>query len=84
MLYDWCGDADICKVFAITSHSPRTCDKGDYPIMYWEDAGLDVPSVVRLSVIIPLCKDSIIKKYGRLHLSDIFAIKDKLNTLYKR
>lgn len=64
----------------ITSHSPRNC-KGEYSIHYWEWAGLNKPSTVRVSKALQLQPRDFVKKIGDLHMVDIIRVKSIWATL---
>lgn len=54
----------------VTSHNARNDDKYDVAIEKWEEAGLDRPSVARISKSMILIKDEFIHKIGTLHTND--------------
>lgn len=62
----------------MTTHAPR---KGEYTLRQWQYAGLDKPTTVRMSKRLRLSSDNLIKKVGKLHPVDIYAIQ-KLQSGY--
>ena len=58
----------------ITSHSTRPV-WGDYDLTGWHSAGLDHPSTVRLSRVVPLKRERFRKKIGDLPINDIINIQ---------
>jgi len=65
-------------VIKLTSHEERSNDDGDIEIKYWEEAGLDFPSVARCSDSIPLHHDKIKKFIGVLHKEDMINVLEKM------
>ena len=59
--------------YKITSHEARN-QWGEYEIVYWQSAGLQRPSTVRLAKLYKLPRDAIKKKIGRLRQEDIETI----------
>ncbi len=79
------GDSTyLVEVFEITSHEVRDWDSGDYKIIDWQEAGLNKPSVLRLSYTTKIVKTLIKNKIGRFTLRDIKGITDKLKEIDKR
>lgn len=54
----------------VTTHNPRTWDKYDTPIVHWQEAGLDRPSVARVAKSMFLTPDQFVHKIGFLHVED--------------
>lgn len=52
----------------VTHVGPRLYDSGDYPIEYWREAGLRMPSTLRLTHTLIINSNNIIHRIG--HLSD--------------
>ncbi len=73
---------DLQRVYFIslkvTTHEPRPCYYGEYPLQKWQAAGLDKPSTVRVSKRLQLIERDFVKKIGRLHPNDILAIQKML------
>lgn len=61
----------------VTSQDVRDEDMYDTPIQYWSEAGLDRPSVARISKAMFLDKQNFIHKIGTLHNDDKIAIFTK-------
>lgn len=59
----------------ITTHDPRPEFWGELRINKWHEAGLDKPSVLRLSQKLPLIESDFIHKIGRLHPVDIINVQ---------
>lgn len=60
----------------VTSHSPRSIYPGEYALKEWKAAGLSKPSTVRCSKKLRLIPSDFIRKIGRLHPIDVFAIRN--------
>lgn len=58
----------------VTSHEVREWDPYDYEIVYWKEANLPVPSVVRVRMLSQLKPEDIHERIGELQISDIVAI----------
>lgn len=65
--------------FKITSHSARKRFPGEYEILQWKAAGLEKPSVVRLSKALRLQESDFVGRMGLLSDSDIMAIRSLLS-----
>lgn len=65
--------------FKITSHSARKRYFGEYEIVQWQAAGLEKPSVVRLSKRLELQESDFVGRMGSLSDSDIMAIRSLLS-----
>lgn len=65
--------------FKITSHSARERYFGEYEIVQWQAAGLEKPSVVRLSKRLELQESDFVGRMGSLSDSDIMAIRSLLS-----
>ena len=52
----------------VTHVGPRLYDPGDYPIEHWREAGLKMPSTLRLTHTLIVNSDNLVHKIG--HLSD--------------
>jgi hypothetical protein len=64
-------------VIKVTSHAERENDDKDVPIIHWDKAGLDEPSVARCRLYIPLDHDKIFKYLGTLHDEDLLNVLEK-------
>lgn len=61
----------------ITSHTPRNYYNGDYEIQNWQEAGLDVPSTLRLNYIVDdRNRGQFGRRIGRLTEEDINNIEE--------
>ena len=58
----------------VTSQPPRAYDPYDYPLKYWQEAGLSEASVVRVRKLAQLKPDAIHDRIGRLADADIIEI----------
>lgn len=65
-------------VVKVTSHEERDNDDKDIEIIYWEEAGLNEPSVARCSMYIPLNHDKIGKFLGKLRDEDLINVLEKI------
>jgi hypothetical protein len=72
-------DVEPIRVLSIkvTTHDIRDVDPYDTPILNWQAAGLDRPSIARVSKTIYLTPENIIHKIGVLHFDDQNAILNK-------
>ena len=59
-----------CLTLKVTSHGVREDDSYDTPILHWEEAGLNRPSVARVSKAMYLTNDKFLHKLGMLHIED--------------
>ena len=59
----------------VTSHDARDYDPYDYTLQYWQEAGLDRKSVVRIRKLSQLKPGAIKNKIGHLHRVDIVEIQ---------
>lgn len=66
-----------CLSVKVTSHKIRNTDQFDTPIKYWKEAGLNKPSIARVSKVMNLSKDKFINKKGILHKDDIITISEQ-------
>ena len=67
----------------MTSKPPRNSYPGEYQLKDWKQAGLDKPTVVRMSKYVVVNKNEIKSVVGHLSDEDIENIKNLLNTPYK-
>lgn len=77
---------DLCVyvlVLRVTTHAARECDRFDYPLLYWDYAGLKRPSVVRISKLAKLRPEEIGDYIGSLRSADIQEIQHRM-MLYKQ
>lgn len=54
----------------VTSHSARLEDEYDTTLVHWSEAGLEKPSVARISKSMNLTKDKFVHKMGDIHDED--------------
>jgi mRNA interferase MazF len=66
VVYD-SGDADLL-IAPVTSHAARS--PRDVPVVDWRQAGLRLPSVIRLEKLATVDKTNVIKRMGRLGQDD--------------
>lgn len=66
-----------CLTIKVTSHDARNNDQYDTPIEHWQDAGLNRPSVARVSKVMYLQNDKFSYKLGKLHIEDQQEIEKK-------
>jgi hypothetical protein len=64
----------------VTTHNVRDADEYDTPIQHWKEAGLDRPSIARVSKTIYLTPENFIHKIGDLHIDDQNAILNRYVT----
>lgn len=69
-------NVDTLEVLSVkvTSHTARPEDKYDTDIIHWKEAGLDKPSVARISKSMNLTKDKFVHKMGDVHAEDKVSI----------
>ena len=67
----------------VTSQEVRNADEHDTPIRYWSEAGLNKPSIARISKTMFLDKHSFIHKIGTLHDDDKISILTKYTEYLK-
>lgn len=60
----------------ITKHKVRDEDLYDIPIIYWEDANLDIPSTARVSKILLLDEEDFIFRIGSINEDDLKRIEN--------
>lgn len=63
-------------VIKVTKTAPRTNDKYDIPIMYWQYANLRFKSTARVAKAILLSSSQLEFKIGTLHPSDFANIEE--------
>lgn len=70
-------DEDKLEVLCtkITRHSPRSGDKYDVPILYWQHAKLRFSSTARVSKTMHLGKFAFVHKIGTLHPNDFRVVE---------
>lgn len=59
----------------VTSHEKREYDDFDVTLKYWREAGLEKPSVARVSKLMKLSKKSFLSKIGVLHPQDAMMVQ---------
>ncbi len=62
----------------VTSNPSRNNCTDEYPLRYWKEAGLSMPSTVRLGKKIKLIESDFDEMIGRLHTNDILLIQYRL------
>lgn len=67
----------------VTSHNVRDKDKYDIPIQFWSEAGLNKPSIARISKTMFLDKQNFIHKIGTLQDDDKVSILTKYTEYLK-
>jgi len=78
------GDVGFVLSLKITTHGPRKGYPGEYQIVQWKEAGLIAPSVIRISKLLHLPDDSMIKKIGVLQEQDRLRIFMLYELIYKK
>lgn len=82
MIYDTISAIPLSH--PITSHQARPNYSGDYTIVKWREAGLRVPSTLRMDIIIDNINGVILRQIGRLDEYDIQRIEDLLQRIRLR
>ncbi|HMP84951.1 MAG TPA: type II toxin-antitoxin system PemK/MazF family toxin [Verrucomicrobiota bacterium] len=72
------GDDDLL-VIPITSHPARTAD--DAVVFKWKEAGLKLPSTMRMQKLATIEKSCVERKLGRLLPADFTTFKEVLATV---
>ncbi|MDA2300425.1 type II toxin-antitoxin system PemK/MazF family toxin [Bacillus cereus] len=67
---------DDVTIVKITKHKPR--DPFDVRLLFWKDAGLSIPSTVRISKMVNVKKRQLINKKGSLHHGDSARVAQAL------
>mgnify|MGYP001004228933 CR=1 FL=1 len=80
VVYDF-GDEDLLVV-PVTSH-PARCS-GDVTVRHWADAGLKLPSTIRLEKFATITKSSVLPRLGTLAPGDLAAFRMTLATICQR
>jgi mRNA-degrading endonuclease toxin of MazEF toxin-antitoxin module len=73
------GDDDFVAA-PITSHSERS--EFDLAIRYWREAGLNVPSTIRVHKLTVLAKEDIVRQLGDLAAADRVAVGEVLRRAF--
>jgi hypothetical protein len=75
---------DILEVLSIkvTKHEPR--EDYDIPIYKWKDANLLEPSYARVSKIMTFPKKAFIRKFGKIHPTDLENISKAFIEYYNK
>jgi mRNA interferase MazF len=73
------GDADLL-VAPITSQAARS--PRDVPVLNWQQAGLRLPSIVRLEKLATVEKSTVVKKMGQLAPEDWKKVKTVLKQFF--
>ena len=66
----------------MTSHPPRHNFPGEYQIIRWVQAGLKKPTTVRISKLLKIQYENIIKVRGRLAETDMLQIMYEFSRIY--
>ena len=74
------GEAVAIECLKMTSQPPRA---GEYVLCEWQKAGLRKQTVVRVGKRLRLNSSEIIKRMGRLDLTDIVALEQLLDNTLK-
>ena len=80
VVYDF-GDDDLLVV-PVTSHPARTAN--DAVVSLWQEAGLKLPSAIRVEKLATIQKSCVERTLGRLSAGDLAAFKEVLAVIYKR
>lgn len=75
------GDDDLLVV-PVTSHPARTV--GDAVVSKWNEAGLKLPSTVRVEKLATIEKSCVERKLGRLLPADLATFKEVLAAVLKQ
>ena len=59
----------------VTSHEARQADPYDYPLQFWQEAGLKRESVVRVRKLAQIRPEAIHGQIGRIHPADALEIQ---------
>jgi mRNA interferase MazF len=78
IVYDG-GDADLL-VAPVTSQAARS--PRDVPVVNWQQAGLRLPSIVRLEKLATVEKSTVVKKMGRITPDDWEKVKAVLEQFF--
>lgn len=68
----------------VTSQNVRENDDGDYRLIYWKEAGLSAPSVVRIRKISKLAPEAFGECIGRVQAADAYNIQRIMSELKQR
>jgi mRNA interferase MazF len=79
VVYDG-GDDDLLVV-PVTSHVGRT--SFDVSVGQWQQAGLRLPSIVRVEKLATIEKSAIVRKLGRLHPADLVHVEGALHRFFQ-
>ena len=79
VVYDG-GDDDLL-VAPVTSHAGRTTF--DVSVGQWQQAGLRLPSVVRVEKLATVEKSAIVRQLGRLSAADLVNVETALHRLFQ-
>jgi mRNA interferase MazF len=78
IVYD-SGDADLLVV-PVTSQAARS--PRDVPVVNWQQAGLRLPSIVRLEKLATVEKSTVVRKMGHLVPEDWEKVKTVLKQFF--
>jgi len=77
-------DGTVYVAHPITSHVVRKNDPMDYPILKWQEAGLDHPSTLRLGKRIALKRADLHRCCGALAIEDVRLVQRALKQQVQR
>jgi len=80
VVYDF-GDEDLLGV-PVTSHPARCSD--DVAVRHWADAGLRLPSTIRLEKFATITKSCVLRRLGALASGDFAAFRTTLAAICQR
>lgn len=66
----------------MTSHAPRQEFPGEYQVVRWMQAGLRKPTTVRISKLLKVRYEDLIKIRGRLDETDMFQILSQFTRIH--
>ena len=75
------GDADLLVV-PITSHPVRT--PADVTVFHWQEAGLKLPSTVRVEKLASIEKTCVAQELGKLSPADLVKVREALAAICKQ
>jgi len=76
----WDGGDDDLLVAPVTSHTVRS--QRDVTLTRWQNAGLRLPSIVRLEKLATVGKSTVIRRLGQVEATDWTAIEPALNQFF--
>ena len=67
----------------MTSHAPRQNFPGEYQIVHWAQAGLRKPTTVRISKLLKIRYEDVLKVRGRLDERDMLQIMFEYSRIHR-